>query len=394
MIELCVAMGSFVPFIFVGALVIGFALWTNSRHQEAMKKVAADNGLRFHEGGVFGSNCKVEGEIGSARVVIDTYTSGSGKNKSTYTRVRVRDLNVDPGMSIGAEGVFSFIGKAFKGKDYEVGDSAFDNKVLVRADKPPEVCAVLDAPTRQAVFRAVDQGWGLDGGEWKVRKSGRISSAQRLQLLLDQGVAATEATKRDGQSILQKLQRIYTTDPQPRVRANALKERLNVKPPIADAELHALARDPSWLGLVAARALGTDEAVEHLHVAMKEGDPPGVKMSAAEMLADLDDPRVDRAAVEQVFTYAVEHEPWIDRGIRGLEKVGSVAAVPALLEHADGFLPSARKTAAKKAVRAIQARVAGAGRGQLAIAAAQGGELSEAEVRHRGALSQARQTER
>ena len=387
--ELCIAFMGFIPFLLVGAVILGFAFWMNSRHEEAMKQVATTHGLRFHEGGVFGGNCKVEGEIDDTHVIVDTYTSGSGKNKSTYTRFRVKDLAIDPSLSVGSEGVLSFIGKAFQGQDYEVGDKAFDDAVLVRGGHTADVCATFDVNTRQAVYKAVNNSWKLTGSEWSLRRSGRMSDARQMSVLIERGVEAARATRRRDGTVLERLERIYRDDPQPRVRANALKERVKLKPAMDAAELHELAQDPSWMGLVAAHALGTDAAIEHLHFAMENGEPPGVRMTAAEMLAASSDPRVDRARVEKVFRFAVEHEPWIDRAIRGLEKVGTVDAVPVLLEYADGFLPSARKTAAKKAVRAIQSRIGGAGRGQLAIAQAQGGELSEVEVKQRGALSQA-----
>jgi len=393
MIELCMAFGSVVPFLVIGGGILFFALYMNSWHQAAMKEVAEANGLRFHEGGVFGGSCKVEGELDGTRVVIDTYTSGGGKNKSTYTRLRLRDLQVDPSLSVGAEGLFSFIGKAVSGQDYEVGDRAFDDKVLVRGDNPPEVAATFDAVTRKAVYRAVTHKWQLEHGEWSVRRSGRVNDAAQLQRMLDQGMEAARATRRGEGTVTERLEAIVAHDPEPRVRANALKERMTVRPLPSDETLETFARDPGWTGLVAARTLLVErrrpEAVQHLYEALENGDPPGVRIGAAEILSKVDASLVDHARVEAVLLQAVEHEPYIDRAIAGLARIGTVAAVPALLEHADGFLPSARRTAAKKAVRTIQSRVAGADRGQLAIAAAQGGELSEAEVRQRGALAQA-----
>ena len=389
MLELIFALGSLVPFFFLMAFVLVLNRYLGGRHDKAMKATAEEYGLTFREGATFGRSCTVDGSVDGVNVIIDTYSTGSGKSRTTWTRFRLRDPKAIMGAQIAGEGVFSFVGKALKCSVVEIGDPRFDDKVLLRGPSEAELRAVFDQPTREAVRKAVNHSWTLGTGEWTCRRSGRLREASKISYTLKLGLEAAQAARSPGRDLAAGLERVYTTDPDQRVRAKALQERLRLSPPPGEAALRELATDDGFVGLIAAQALGR-EGLPHLHDALEKGDPAAVRLRAAELLIEMREVvDIDLSKVHEVLLQAVHHEPYIDRAILGLEKVGTVEAVAALLDHAGGFLPSQRKTNAQRAVRAIQSRIAGADRGQVSIVAAQGGELSEATEGQRGALAAA-----
>jgi hypothetical protein len=98
--------------------------------------------------------------------------------------------------------------------------------------------------------------------------------------------------------------------------------------------------------------------------------------------------------VRSALVVGLDTEPWIDRCITALGALGTVAEVQPLQAHASGVWPGARKQRAQQAIRAIQARVHGAEAGQVSLAQAEGGELSEAaDPRAAGRLSVRRDRE-
>jgi hypothetical protein len=366
---------------FVGffGLLIWLIWWGNSQHEKAMASVAEQFDLTHHEGRMFGTNARVEGQHGSCRVVIDTYTTGSGKSRSTWTRFRLDSPRTPYDAHVSGEGVLSFVGKAFKGNDIQIGDARFDDKVLLRGPEA-ELRAMLDADTRESVRNAVIAHWELSSGTWTCRRSGRMRDARQMANVLSSGLAAAEGFTKPDIGAARKLEEIYRHDPHPKVRAKALRQRMGMKPLPDEAELRRIAaEDDGYAGLMAAQGL-KEEGIAYLTEALHKGDPADVRLLAAELLIEMMGVHdVPLEPIRTVLMQAVQHEPYIDRAIEGLWAVGTVEAVPLLNEHADGFMPSARKTAAKKAVRAIQSRIAGAGRGQVSFAKAAGGELSMAD---------------
>lgn len=374
---LCAMSSSVVPMLVIGAFVLALVQYTSGQHEKALKQVAEHFGVEAKEGSFFGANAMATGTVDGAHLIVDTYSTGSGKNRSTWTRFRLRDGRSLPGTQIGSEGVFSFVGKAFKGRDIEVGDRRFDDKVLLRSTDELSLRAMLDADARGQVLTAVGKSWALQDGEWMSRLHGRVRDPHKMIRQIEAGLAAMQATRRPEGDPVEALTDIVHHDPDARVRASALRYRMTVRPPLPADDLRAMATDTGWVGLMAARALG-EEGLPHLYEALEHGDPVDVRMQAAELLVEsMGEHDIELDGVRKVFMQAVQHEPWIDRSIAGLAKVGTVEAVPLLAPHAEGFLPSQRKSNAQTAIRTIQSRIAGAGRGQVSIAQAQGGELSE-----------------
>ncbi|MEZ5584125.1 MAG: hypothetical protein R3F37_16510 [Candidatus Competibacteraceae bacterium] len=79
------------------------------------------------------------------------------------------------------------------------GDVVFDEAVLVEGE-PTEMLAHLNDETRAAVLTATNAGWQLEDVTWKLRESGRVTSAEKMRSLLDKGLAAARALRGDGVS--------------------------------------------------------------------------------------------------------------------------------------------------------------------------------------------------
>ncbi len=74
------------------------------------------------------------------RIILDTYTVSTGKSSTTYTRMRMPFVNKgDLRLKIYNAGVFSNIGKFFGMQDIEIGDAAFDEKYIIKANDDERV---------------------------------------------------------------------------------------------------------------------------------------------------------------------------------------------------------------------------------------------------------------
>lgn len=73
-------------------------------------------------------------------VEVYTFTKGSGKNSSTWTRFHVNfRKSLGLGLQLKRQGFFSGIAKVFGAQDIEIGDAGFDKAIVVKGARPERV---------------------------------------------------------------------------------------------------------------------------------------------------------------------------------------------------------------------------------------------------------------
>ena len=124
----------------IGAVVLVFWIASSivKRRHAAWARVAAQLGLTFREDYVFGI-------LDGQPVKLWTEVRGSGKSSQRYTIVSsALVMPLDLGLGLAKQG---FLDDAFSGlfgsEDHLVGDREFDRAVIVRADEPDRVRALL-----------------------------------------------------------------------------------------------------------------------------------------------------------------------------------------------------------------------------------------------------------
>jgi hypothetical protein len=347
----------------------------------------------------------VSGHSGDLLVIL------ADRARAPGTRVEIRGFMSR--LSLKLEGIDSAIQKRMGRTEMEVGDDAFDRTFFVQGDT--YVRAVLDADLRRAILRAFggrlrdDSRWApapavvdtmaIEGGALvaelhdttsltadplEVSLAGLLDIARRLQ--------APEAT-------VAGLARNATADPEAGVRLHNLRALVReyasdeatarVLEDAADDESQqvrltaARARGPAgreallalaaegWtddaIAADALEALGSHVPEDRALLVLDHALEARKHATAAACLRALG--RVGgRKAVARLRQNVAHRETPVARAaIEGLGSAGSVDDVPRLREleaHGEGTLSSA----ARQAVASIQARLAGASPGQLAIA--------------------------
>ncbi|NUO50070.1 MAG: hypothetical protein HOV80_14540 [Polyangiaceae bacterium] len=117
-------------------------------------------GFRLTDGGLFTprSMC-IEGTTDDVQVSVSTYTrqDRTDDTQTTYTRVRaVAPAPLELEASVYAEHLFSGIGKALGFQDVRVGDRAFDDVFVVKADVEAAALELLTPEVRRALLKAGD----------------------------------------------------------------------------------------------------------------------------------------------------------------------------------------------------------------------------------------------
>jgi len=379
--------------LFIGA-ILWFSYNQQQKHKDALQELASNvKGLQFY-------GDEVRGTTKGVGVHVDTYSTGSGKNKSTWTRFRVTDPTSLEAESIAAEGLFSGMGKLVSGQDVQLGDPGVDAKLLLRGSEF-QIVARMDADARRIVRDAVTRGWEHDHGTWRYRRRGKMSNAAEMSAILAHGFEAVRCLRLGSRDWQGALVERALTDPLPSARVRALEVRLKSGLPLSSEDEERLIATGDVVGVMVAERMGV-RGIPILKQALQAGSGE-LRLRAALGLAKHGEGDV---AARSVLAAALKVEAYQDLVIEALEKVGTVDEVPLLTPIADAWMHSHRH-AAKSAVRAIQSRIRGAGVGQLSLAASTGGGLavadaqeggltepeSESEAKARAARASSRQTE-
>jgi hypothetical protein len=166
------------PLVFLAIAGVAFAaisigISQSKKTNEAWASAAKQLQLVFQPSQLF-SRPRISGIHNGCSVLVTTFSKGSGKNQTTYTRFRVSyPHSLDLGLRLSRQGLLSGIGKFFGSQDIEVGDEGFDDAIVVKGRDPERVkdFLTLSRRMRAARFLTTYQGSCIDDlkVEWERR---------------------------------------------------------------------------------------------------------------------------------------------------------------------------------------------------------------------------------
>ena len=174
-------------FVGVFALVFAVAYFGRRAQQTAWSDLAARTGLTFEPGGFFGPVPRVTGAYRGHPLTLDTFTRGSGKNRTTYTRIVLFVNNAaNVYLALYQESVFSKIGKFFGMQDIQIGDEEIDRRFIIKS-KPESFAAspFTSISLRQQLLQARVLNVEVDGRELTFEQVGVLKEAEYLKFLFD-----------------------------------------------------------------------------------------------------------------------------------------------------------------------------------------------------------------
>ncbi len=193
------------PFIFlaVGMLVMAlflfFAYKGTQDNAQSWSSVAGKLGLHHNRPSNW-SLGNITGSMNGMPVEIFTFTRGSGKNKSTYTKIKT---NITPALLSGLHiyretPVFSSIGKFFGGQDIQTGDQVFDDKYIIKATDESAALKFLTSKIRSMILN-YDQTVGeldLKATELSYTTRGVLTDEAQIEMIVrSQNRLAVELTR-------------------------------------------------------------------------------------------------------------------------------------------------------------------------------------------------------
>lgn len=133
----------------IGAIVAGsliFGMASRRRREDELRTYARELGLTFSPAS-WPADPQLHGTIDGHHVVVDTFTTGSSKNRKTWTRVRV-DVGVPlpPGLEVHREGLGATFSKLLGAQDLQIGDPIADAALLIQAQAEQDALAFLRRP--------------------------------------------------------------------------------------------------------------------------------------------------------------------------------------------------------------------------------------------------------
>jgi hypothetical protein len=146
-------MSGFIIVVLVLAVAIPFAIAHTKKRNRTWSEAARQLDLAFTPGG-FLKSLTLTGQVERMQVVVDTFTRGSGKNSSTYTRFRVsfpRSLGL--GLGLKQEAFFSGVSKFFGSQDIQIGDSTFDHTMMIKGNSEHSIRLFLTPARRMRIQR-------------------------------------------------------------------------------------------------------------------------------------------------------------------------------------------------------------------------------------------------
>ena len=171
-------MGFFFILLVIGAIIF-FSIKTSQAAQEQWRLAGQRLKLSYQPGNM-GSTGEIQGTHNGHRVMVTTFTKGSGNSSSRYTRYRLdyrHSVPVD--LMIRRQGMFQEVGKNFGMQDIETGNPDFDNIALVQGSDPAKVQQLL-TPALQSAIRDLVVTFSdirVAGSHVEITRSGRDSDA-------------------------------------------------------------------------------------------------------------------------------------------------------------------------------------------------------------------------
>ena len=173
------------------SLIIWAAVVQTRKARENLQGLAASLGLAVQEpaskGIVSTGQRRVIGAFRGRAVQIYTYTTGSGKNRSTWCALTVV-ASVPTGFSlkITGENLFTKAGRMIGFDDVKTGDSAFDERFYVKSAQSDYVRAALIPEVRTRLLEAwkthrPSGAFTVENGQVKYNELGNFANTKLCQ---------------------------------------------------------------------------------------------------------------------------------------------------------------------------------------------------------------------
>lgn len=138
---------------------------------------------------------RIEASVGGVPLIVDSYVVSSGNSQTTYTRVKT-DVAAPHEFRIYKEHALSSLGKALGFQDATIGDSAYDDKFIIKSDDPVWLADWLNARFRELHLCHPEVSLQLDGGELTAIRVGLIRDRHELRAQMDVLVACAGTFRR------------------------------------------------------------------------------------------------------------------------------------------------------------------------------------------------------
>ena len=166
----------FLVFFGIMAAFFWFGLRSHKRLIAEFAVWAAAQGLTVREGPWWSTPLEAAGVRSGRRVEVSTFTTGSGKSRTTWLAVVVKGVPGRLELSLVRQGFGTKISEWFGTKEIEVGDAAFDARWFVRSNRAEFVAAAL-LPEIRARIDAVA---GLGGRSFKIEvQAGQVKYVEQ-----------------------------------------------------------------------------------------------------------------------------------------------------------------------------------------------------------------------
>lgn len=176
--------------IAVGFLAfVGLALWlgakASARARELVGQLAGRLGLELEAAqptlGVFYPSPRANGRIRGKAVALYNYTTGSGKNRTTWSAISVTPA-ADGGLTFGfgRQGLGTKLQELFGAREIVVGSPEFDAAWFVQTNAPDFLRSAL-LPELLEKFREFRGAFKLERGQVTYVEMGQFDSEERCR---------------------------------------------------------------------------------------------------------------------------------------------------------------------------------------------------------------------
>ena len=201
-----------------GGLVIWFSMRQRKKWNQRLSRIAKELDLDFHPGG-FLARAKAVGSVASFPTVIDTYSQGSGKNSTLYSRITVSP-SLPGDLAVHKESFLSGLAQRFMGEDLQAGVSPFDDAFVLKGASDDVGLSLFGARSRAAIWSTLtDARFRVEGGKLVYRQRGYLENEGQaldaVQKMTELGEALSEFSHVPAQGLLHHA----FNDPEPSFRA-------------------------------------------------------------------------------------------------------------------------------------------------------------------------------
>lgn len=205
-------------FIFILAIGgVGLYLWLKSARQNQghWRDAAERLGLSYFPGDMVGLG-RIAGRKGGHRIEITTYSRSHGKTSSVYTQYTIHfHVPISTDFKIVRQNALHKLGAFLGLKDIEVGDPAFDDRVLLRGKSPDQIIEFLNAERRRAILRLLNSydDIELSNGHIELSKPGRDTAPAILFNTTRQLLSVANELTDNSPSIAKEAEQMVEIEP-------------------------------------------------------------------------------------------------------------------------------------------------------------------------------------